>query len=64
MSDCSRGRDLFTFPHHPHLLPLIIGVLFLGAKWLGLEGDDSSHPVAWVRMSAATPPSFLVLLAE
>jgi hypothetical protein len=43
---------------------MIIGVLSLGVKWLGLEGDDSSHPFAWVRMSTATPPSFLVLLAE
>jgi len=43
---------------------MIIGVLSLGFKWLGLEGDDSSHPIAWVRMAAVTPPSFLVLLAE
>jgi len=43
---------------------MIIGVLSLGVKRLGLEGDDSSHPIAWVGMAAATPPSFLVLLAE
>jgi hypothetical protein len=43
---------------------MIIGVLSLRVKWLGLEGNDSSHPVAWVRKSAATAPSFLVLLAE
>jgi hypothetical protein len=43
---------------------MINGVLSLRVKWLGLAGDDSSHPVAWVRMSAATAPSLLVLLAE
>jgi len=43
---------------------MVIGVLSLGVKWLGLEGHNSPHPIAWVRMAAATPPSFLVLLAE
>jgi len=43
---------------------MLIGVLSLGVRWLGLEGDDSSHPIAWVRMATATPLSFLVLLAE
>jgi hypothetical protein len=43
---------------------MVSGALSLGVKWLELEGDDSSHPVAWVRMSAATPLSFLLLLGE